>query len=89
MKTICAFVMLLSMSACAPAMAYDGDGRFETREQVICVCSGRYERFWDGRGWASYYTPPRYERQLIQVWIPARHGGGSLDFKINWNWRTW
>lgn len=73
--------MLGSASAC--------DGHFETREQTICICEGHYERFWDGRCWVSYYAPPRYESRLVQIWIPERHGGGSLNFKINWNWRTW
>ncbi len=78
-------VVLCLMSAQASAC----DGHFESRSQTICVCCGHYERYWDGCRWVSYYTPPRYETRIIQVWIPERHGGGTFDIKVNWNWRTW
>ncbi len=86
------FLVLLfaipSVSAC--------DGRFETRWQNVLVCGAHYQRVWIsepytpvGGYWSEVYVPARYERRLVQVWIPERKGGGSFNLGITWNWHTW
>ncbi len=80
------FAFLFAFSA-VPVLA--GDGRFETRWQNVLVRESYYERVWIDGYWRDVYVPARYERKIVQVWIPERKGGGSFNIGITWNWRTW
>ncbi len=86
-KLTLALMLACAMIASRTAMA--GDGHFETRYQTVLICGGHYEQVYIGEVYVMQYVPPRYERRLVQVWIPERRGGGTFDLKLNWNWHTW
>lgn len=79
-------LMILILLLCGSASACDG--HFENQVRNVQVCGAHYERVWLGY-WATVYVPCRYERQVVQVWIPERRGGGSFNLGVTWNWHTW
>ncbi len=103
MKKILAMILFALLLVSTPTRADDGypcGGHFETRYKTVLVCAPRYERVWvepiynDGilvqvGYWRDVMVPGRYEKRLVQVWIPERHGGGTFNLGVTWNWKSW
>lgn len=99
MKSVLWCLIVLCAVLVMPVVKAD-DGHYETRSRTVLICGPHYEQVWVEplfRGqrliqvgyWRECYVPARYERRLVQVWIPECRGGGALDLHINWNWHTW
>lgn len=85
MKNLFIVAVLLLFMGTASAC----DGHFETRWQSVQVYGPHYENVLLYGRVVSVLVPARYERQLVQVWIPDRRGGGSFNLGVTWNWHTW